>query len=207
MNGRMFGTATLNLYGGTVGTAYSGENPTIPNMVFGGGYGALTTVDGKITLNVGTETTPGNCTIYGNVYGGSMSGSTNAIDVNLYGGTIWGNVFGGGYSTATGKTAATDVLVTLNGTKFNCTYEGTGQIFGCNNLQGSPTGNVKVHVKKTVNVDDDEDAKKNVDTTPLANRTTYDVAAIYGGGNQADYVPAKALSTVQADKGQCVWRW
>ena len=202
LNGRMFGTATLNLYGGTVGTAYSGENPTIPNMVFGGGYGALTTVDGKITLNVGTETTPGNCTIYGNVYGGSMSGSTNAIDVNLYGGTIWGNVFGGGYSTATGKTAATDVLVTLNGTKFNCTYEGTGQIFGCNNLQGSPTGNVKVHVKKTVNVDDDEDAKKNVDTTPLANRTTYDVAAIYGGGNQADYVPAKALSTVQADKEQ-----
>jgi hypothetical protein len=189
LNGRMFGTATLNLFGGTVGTAY-GENPTIPDKVFGGGFGSLTTVDGKIEVNVGTEAKPGTCTIYGNVYGGSMSGSTNAIDVNLYGGTIYGNVFGGGYQTADGKTAATDVNVKLDGTTFASLYNGTGvnavpltgQIFGCNNLQGSPTGSVEVHVYKT-------------EPREGQAATEYDLQAVYGGGNLAPYKPADALLT------------
>ena len=196
-NGKMFNGTELNLMGGRIGNTFTAvPEGGIPEIVFGGGLGALTIVDGTVDVNMGTETTPGSCTIYSNVYGGSKNGSVAVANVNLYGGTIWGNVFGGGYQTAEGKTAATDVNVTLDGTKFECLYSGTGddavpqtgQIFGCNNLQGTPTGHVKVHVKKTMGSD-----KPTVDTqnNPIGreSRTTYDVAAIYGGGNQANYVP------------------
>ena len=67
-----------------------------------------------------------------------------------------------------------------------------GSIFGCNNVNGTPKGHVKVHVKQTVNVDNEKNALKNNSETPLSNRTTYDVAAVYGGGNQADYNPTDA---------------
>ena len=73
--------------------------------------------------------------------------------------------------------AATDVNVVLDGTKFDRTYDGTAQIFGANNLQGTPTGHVKVWVKKTVDSD-----KPTVDSEnkPIGRdvRTTYDVAAV-----------------------------
>ena len=189
--GKMHKNAELYLYGGKVGTAFTSTPSLLPNIVFGGGKGEKTTVEGIVNVNVGTETKPGNVEIYGNVYGGSENGSIGVANVNLYGGTIWGNVFGGGYSTADGKTAATNVNVTLDGTKFACLYSGTGddaipqtgQIFGCNNLKGSPTGHVKVWVKRTV--DSTKDG-----TAAVSARTTYDVAAVYGGGNKANYVPA-----------------
>ena len=124
--------------------------------------------------------------------------------VNLYKGTINGDVYGGGlgrkakaavgndpndpsYVPAVAGIEATvggDVTVTLDGVKMvnvfagvaNSTHE-TGRIFGCNNLNGSPKGHVKVHVKQTVPV-----------KTPVED-TDRDVVAVYGGGNEADYNP------------------
>jgi len=179
----------VNLYSGTIGTAFASAPATLPDVVFGGGLGAQTSVTGTTTVELKTS---GTTSIYGNVYGGSKNGSVSAVNVNLLGGTIWGNAFGGGYQTDAGKTAATDVNVTLDGTKFDRTYSGTAQIFGANNLQGTPTGHVKVWVKRTVGNDkpivDGESNPIDRDHRPYTG-TTYDLAAVYGGGNQADYVP------------------
>ena len=198
-NGKLFNGTELNLLGGRIGDAFTAvPNTGVPEIVFGGGLGELTIVEGAVDVNVGTATTPGSCTIYSNVYGGSKNGSVAVANVNLLGGTIWGNVFGGGYQTADGKTAATNVNVTLDGTKFVCLYSGTGtdaipqtgQIFGCNNLQGSPTGHVKVWVKKTVDSTKDGNAA-------VSARTTYDVAAVYGGGNKANYEPTSTSESTE----------
>ena len=58
----------------------------------------------------------------------------------------------------------------------------SGKVFGCNNINGTPKGHAKVHVFKTANSAKDE-------STDITGRTTYDVDAVYGGGNQADYIP------------------
>jgi hypothetical protein len=223
LNGEMKQDVAVTVLGGKIGVEFDGstEKPvptTIPNVLFGGGKGAETSVIGKTTMNIGTKTTTetttpganpgdpdvtttsttytGNANIYGNVYGGSENGSVGVVEVNLYANTIWGNVFGGGYETASDKTAATTVDVLLDGTELKSFYSGTGddavpqtgQIFGCNNKQGSPTGLVTVQVKRTIG------STKNTALTRTA-RTTYDVAAVYGGGNKADYKPLGATDS------------
>ena len=241
-NGEMHNDTQLDLFGGTVGLS----SAATADILFGGGLGQATTVDGDVTVNVGriptaTETayagTP--VTIWGNVYGGGALGSVNTDTnnttlVNLYKGTVNGNVFGGGlgraasaavpaeytavasgttltagqtyYTSATGAgsfvsdgtevadgtnyfvmtTAAVDavsevaagvkgnVLVKLNENNGTCVV--TGSIFGCNNTKGSPEGHATVHVYKTA---------------PRSGQgeNDYDLAAVYGGGNNADYDP------------------
>ena len=68
----------------------------------------------------------------------------------------------------------------------------SGRIFGCNNLNGSPQGNVTVNVYKTV----EGNKKRTIDDpkgSGKAKRTgvtpSYEVAAVYGGGNLSNYVP------------------
>ena len=186
-SGTVGGTSTVTVTGGTLGTASTPASmDAIRQVLFGGGKGSGTSITGKVTLNVGTKSdaTPavyaGNASIYGNVYGGSENGEIHAVDVNLYGNTIYGNVFGGGYQTADGKTAATTVNVNLDGTKFDRNSDYTAQIFGCNNKVGTPEGNVTVHVYKTVAANPGD---------------TYHVAAVYGGGNEADYEPITSDAT------------
>ena len=128
--------------------------------------------------------------------------------VNLTGGTIKGDAYGGGLGRlgTTGENAVEaveakvygDVTVTLNGTKMVASYESDGEtvkagrVFGCNNINGTPVGHVLVHVIRTV---DSNKPTEDDEHNPIAReaRTIYDVAAVYGGGNQADYVPADAL--------------
>ena len=197
-SGTVGGAPTVTVTGGTIGTAYASA-PTsmdgIRQVLFGGGKGKDTDVTGKITLNVGTKTGSeyaGTAHIYGNVYGGSENGKVSNVDVFLYGDTIHGNVFGGGYDTdaslAHGDTlprhahAADTVSVVLDGTLLDRSNAFMAQIFGCNNKNGTPQGPVTVHVMRTVGSAKDEG-------TPVENRNVYDIAAVYGGGNMADYVP------------------
>ena len=227
--GAIVGDATVTLTGGTVGSDWGESAPaTLPDVVFGGGLGEPTLVNGNVTVNVGTKSDAeppvyaGTATVWGNVYGGSALGNTSAsksgsdpmefnadktTNVNLYAGTIHGDAYGGGlgrkYAAATETQAEQtavesfvggDVFVTLDGAKIS------GSIFGCNNLNGTPKGHVKVHVLQTKSFSGSDEYKNN-SSTPLADRTTYDIEAVYGGGNQADYNPTKATGT-DAEKEQ-----
>ena len=204
-SGTVGGTSTVTVTGGTLGTAFASAPASmdaIPNVLFGGGKGANTSVSGTTTLNVGTKsgsTYTGTANIYGNVYGGSENGTIGDVDVNLYANKIYGNVFGGGYDTdaslapegtlAKHAPAAGVVHVLLDGTEFDRTYTDNAylaQVFGCNNKNGTPTGLVTVNVKRTIG------CNKSDSSTPIASRNVYDVYAVYGGGNMADYVPSNA---------------
>ena len=104
------------------------------------------------------------------------------------------------------------MLVTLNGTptvetvdgqtvtsyKDNCVVKGA--IFGCNNLNGSPQSDVTVHIYKTQGWEGHQrTASGNLDSENDADHS-YELAAVYGGGNQAAFRPdLKATSdTIQA---------
>ena len=131
--------------------------------------------------------------------------------VNLQGGTITGDAYGGGLGqiaraadaehniTALADNPAYvygDVTVKLNEAK---TAEDTGcsvrRIFGCNNQNGTPKGKVKVYVSATQNKDktkigtDKDDAHLHPGAE-TGTTSTYDVAAVYGGGNLSAYEPA-----------------
>ena len=130
--------------------------------------------------------------------------------VRLTGGHVGEEVFGGGLGEE-GKPAYVwgDVLIDLNGTTSSGTT-GTpiaddakgcavGQIFGCNNINGTPKGDVMVHVYATQSPD-----KDNISTKPEKNTDTYDVTAVYGGGNQAAYNPVTAYDGTSGSKTQVI---
>ena len=107
---------------------------------------------------------------------------SNTTRVNLYKGTIHGDAYGGGLGQKNGVNGATsnveafvggDVLVTLDGAKVQ-------QVFGCNNLNGTPKGAVEVHVYRTVGSDKPTHDGATPTPNPIARtaRTTYDVAAV-----------------------------
>ncbi|MBR1903317.1 MAG: chitobiase/beta-hexosaminidase C-terminal domain-containing protein [Bacteroidaceae bacterium] len=203
-NGVLKKKSTITITGGTVGTV---ANP-ISDAVFGGGFGEPTLVEGDVEVNIGTSGQESvGATINGNIYGGGALGNVNTskpaselvfdatkkVDVNLYKGTINGNVFGGGLGQKNGENGAESDILSYVGGDVNVLLDGAkipGSIFGCNNLNGTPKGHVKVWVKRTVDSD-----KSSVEALAKTReqRTTYDVAAVYGGGNKADYIPTNAL--------------
>ncbi len=215
--GNVTGAISLTVDGGTVaGNVYGGgnESPSRNNTevtikgtaavsgdVYGGGN--IANVDG--TTSVGIQ----GGTISKDVYGGGALANTGSTTVRLSGGTVH-DVYGGGLGQKNGFYGATedieayvngDVTVTLNGsneTGATNDCKVTGNIFGCNNLNGSPKGDVVVNIYRTVGYDDAHKKSTNKDNT------TYDVAAVYGGGNMAAYVPndpetTKAKATVNID--------
>ena len=128
--------------------------------------------------------------------------TNNSTTVNLNAGIIYGDAYGGGLGQKTGFDGATAdvaaevggaVNVNVQGVAFkisNYTDEGhtdvvkTGRVFGCNNLYGSPKGNVTVTVSKTVGLNDDGTINS---TKPTKENGSYEIAAVYGGGNLAPY--------------------
>ena len=188
VKGSVFGGGEAGIVKGSVVVNMNGGE--VMQDVYGGGALANTNTD-----NWGTTT-----------WAAGKTSESNTTTINLKGGKVNRNVYGG----ALGQTADADsgkedieakvygdVLVELNNdTYVEDTDKGCvvlGSIFGCNNLNGTPMGDVKVHIYKTQNdvaskiagtddgADDDHQPK-------VAGR--YDVAAVYGGGNQSAYVPA-----------------
>ena len=169
--GIVSGNTTANINGGSIG-----------GNIFGGAEAARcgTLTSTTATVNINNSVAPLN-----DVYGGGELGDVQGnTAVNLLGGTVH-DVYGGGLGRkeATGVTAIEAIVsgntnVTLGGTVNNTSVGSivTGSIFGCNNLNGTPKGTVKVLIKKT---------------TPRAGQEEggYDVPAVYGGGNQAPYIP------------------
>lgn len=175
--GDIAGNVTIQVDGGTVGQGNAG------NGIFGGGYGQTTTVNGNVSVTLGT-CTAGDVTVYGDVYGGSALGTVNDASsdkttVSLYNGTIRGGIYGGGYGP--GGVAANvngAVEVKVFGGSVLCSESdpqgeaGSGSVFGCNNAGGAPLSTVKVDIYKT-------------DAAPGEGQ--YALHAVYGGGNKADY--------------------
>ena len=79
-----------------------------------------------------------------------------------------------------------------NDVNSGCIVNGT--IFGCNNINGTPLGHAKVHVFKTTKRSEQAAEGEGED---VAN--AYDVAAVYGGGNRADYVPGSSDTQQQTE--------
>ena len=69
------------------------------------------------------------------------------------------------------------------------------QVFGCNDMNGSPKGTVTVHVYATQNAD-----KDNISTKYDKGTETFDVEAVYGGGNLAAYEPEGGKNTNKSTK-------
>ena len=69
------------------------------------------------------------------------------------------------------------------------------QVFGCNDMNGSPKGTVTVHVYATQNAD-----KDNISTKYDKGTETFDVEAVYGGGNLAAYEPEGGKNTTKSTK-------
>ena len=179
----------VNISGGTIGTSDAKAN------IHGGGYGSSTATSGNVTVNINGSI------IHGDVYGGSalgnVNGSTsNTTMVNLTGGTVYGDAYGGGLGDSSNPAYVNgNVTITLNGTAFVLTTtsddEGnsipaSGLIFGCNNLNGTPKGTVLVKILKTTPANGATRAKG-----------TYEVQAVYGGGNLAAYDPTDPFAEGQ----------
>ena len=91
------------------------------------------------------------------------------------------------------------VNVTLDGAQFDTTngeddlipantIPVSGRIFGCNNLNGSPEGNVFINISRTVGYGAHQrTARENLNNEETAH--SYELAAVYGGGNLAAYLP------------------
>ena len=199
INGLVKGNITVNVLA-NVGATGAGKSVN----VFGGGLGQNTGTYGNVTVNVGDGSN--SPVIYGDVYGGSALGNVNSgtedyTYVNLNAGTIHGDVYGGGLGQLANTSASPaipaiaalvngNVKVTQNGAAFvrATTNDNAGnpvvtagRIFGCNNLNGSPQGTVLVLVSKTVPTSGTEHVTG-----------TYEMAAVYGGGNLAAYNPSDA---------------
>ena len=192
-----------------VGTKSTDETPVYTGdaIINGNVYGGSALGSTNAATNTGEDAATNPLIFY------TSGDNKKATTVNLYAGTINGNVFGGGLGRKAAEGVAAvesfvggDVTVTLDGAKLSYNYTGTktddadnrtfltGQIFGANNQNGTPKGHVKVHVMRTVDSTKDTETERD-------SRTTYDVAAVYGGGNQADYIPTNALLDPEAAEG------
>ena len=193
-NGDLKGKSTVTITGGTAGTLAASGDPN--NVVFGGGYGAPTLVEGDVEINLGAANqTSAGATIYGSIYGGGAFGNVNTskpestlvfdatktTKVNLYKGIVKGNVYGGGlgqkeegtqgntgYKAPIESFVGGDVTVELNnGVPDN--QKGCiveGAIFGCNNANGTPKGSVTVHIYGTQYAAGDNITQKHNPTPP-----------------------------------------
>lgn len=201
-SGTITGDVLVNIAGGTVGASTSARA-----NIHGGGYGALTHTQGDVTVNIATNEALTGPTINGEIYGGSALGQVSASDkittVYFYKGTINGDVYGGGLgNNEHAAEVSGDVEVNIKGGVFNAA-DGTlggGRIFGCNNNNGTPKGDVNVNIYAT---DHGVDVAHNLypsapgggwDVATLATNAltqTYAIKAVFGGGNLASYKPAE----------------
>ena len=228
------GTASVAIHGGRIGNVYGGNNAggTVRGKItatadwsdtncnskslgylYGGGYGAKTRTNGDVEVNIS------GATVTHDVYGGSALGSvcdatSDTVTVNVLAGTVNGNIYGGGL----GKAGAADsgqvngtVIVNIGNSSGGSAIIG-GMVFGCNNTNGSPKGDVYVNVYHTAHTDSVNDfaalmGKTTGDTVAdlnavaalyetkthadsVAGDALFAIKAVYGGGNQADYNPA-----------------
>ena len=222
VNGSVFGGGELGITKGSVFVNILGG--TIEEDVYGGGALA----DTNTTSEVGDTDTDGKplpADESGN-YSTHTVHPTTAV--KLTGGVIKGDAYGGGLGDAdTPAYVYGNITFDLNGettttTEGGKTVYGTtpiggsettttkgcvvNRIFGCNNLNGSPKGDVLVHIHATQNANATQIGNTAASgETPAVNgkiKGSYDVMAVYGGGNLAAYEPFGPNPTETSDDGK-----
>ena len=178
VTGTISGNVTMQINGGQVGTTSQTAN------IHGGGYGQATRVSGDVEVTLGTEKqTTGGVTVYGDVYGGSALGYVNGTTatntyhthVTMNKGTIYGSLYGGALGSNTVPAnvyGPVEVKVYGGSVKKVGDNDGSGGVYGANNINGAPQRSVTVDIYGT-------------DPAPAENQ--YALHAVYGGGNQASY--------------------
>ena len=137
-HGKVTGTATVKLEGGTVN---SGTD------VYGGGYYANATVGStEIYIKAGTAK---QSYVYGNVYGGGHGGSVNNnTQIKLSAGTVAGSIYGAGTAYSDSETAAENGICLVGGnTTINITGGRVkGNVYGGGELGSNVTGTATVSI-------------------------------------------------------------
>lgn len=169
-------------------------------------------------LGNSTLTIAGNTVVNGDVYGGGAKSSTaenKIVTVNIDGGTIKGNVYGGGMgdlaSLATRAETHADIAVTEGRTEVHIGNESqdnnnvviNGNVFGGNNINGTPKDSAVVHIWKTKhngsnvvgNYDDATAFDAYIGTEDAHKAEKFALQAVYGGGNVANYEPLAGKGT------------
>ncbi len=208
IKGKIYGGGQLATVEGDtkvqINTGTIGDGEAFDGGVFGGGLGEQTVVTGNVDVLIGKTDTERNGvgpTINGDVYGGSALGSVNGTavtdekktNVTMYAGIINGSMYGGALGQKNGLGGATkDVAANVYGPVQVTQYggnvwntddtgnNGSGGIYGCNNLNGEPKTTVKVDIYRTNSHD-------NSSTDDDYTDDKYADFAVYGGGNQANY--------------------
>ena len=186
------GALTAGVVGGNASLSITGG--TMKGSVYGGGRIA----------SVGTYFAMATDPLYGKMQDGDDHG---CLTVSLTGGTIEQNVYGGCMGTTANVLygESKNVLVELNkdklGTDKGCAVK--GDIFGCNNINGTPKGDVMVHVYATQNAAATQIANSG-EVTDAKVKYRYDVKAVYGGGNLAAYNPVTPYDGTSGSKTQVV---
>ena len=171
--------------------------PTIYGEIYGGS--AL----GEVNTNP-DNTSPNPFTTTVNFLNGTLKKATvNNVDYggNLFGGGL-GRKAGGGLSAVEAKVYG-KVFVNISSESqnaANCFIDlREANIFGCNNTNGSPQGDVEVHVWKTAfNFGDYLTGDKYTSQyiAPDGETPLYAINQVFGGGNQADYTPTDKTTLV-----------
>ena len=182
--GKCKGT-TLNMTGGTV-----------KSSIYGGGEIGAVAEDATVNVNggtVGTKVVDSEVATkyyyFGSVFGGGKGSTDNITYPN-------GTAEADKIPISEAGTTGGNVLVKLNETvASNDAAKGAivSQVFGCNDMNGSPKGNVTVHVYATQSPDGDD-----ISTKPTKGTETFDVMAVYGGGNLAAYEPEGGKNTTKS---------
>lgn len=183
-------TTTVNLTGGTImGDAYGGGLGRIKVTAVAGEKYTQAEIDaaqegdpayGKTTDDWKVEPVEGVEGVEATVYGD--------ISVNL------GSSTSGSSATAFNISYYSDHASVIK----------SGRVFGCNNLNGSPKGNVTVTVYKTVAGNHSRTAhatdNENRPQTGTGVTPSYELAAVYGGGNLADFTTSGKKANVRIMK-------
>ena len=238
------GDVTVNVLGGTVGTDAT-HRADIFGGGYGQLTRTDGNVEVNITRATGTNP-PEAPTIYGDIYGGSALGHVNdtmnssgisahTTTVNILDGSITGDVYGGGLGEYTDNqhdsiAAIVNGKVYVNiGAKNGNTYSGNitfntygtdgnqgGNVFGGNNVYGTPLDSVFVNIYQTGHTGDPDAVAPysalgnyypaTVPSNPTADwldalpeaRGNFAIQSVYGGGNKASYTPPLAAGQPRA---------
>ncbi|WP_176780557.1 ZmpA/ZmpB/ZmpC family metallo-endopeptidase-related protein [Prevotella sp. tc2-28] len=196
--GRLYaldGTTLLPLWsklGKCKGTTLNMTGGTVKSSIYGGGEIGAVAENATVNIKGGTvgtkvvhKTSASRYYYFGSVFGG---GKGSVDNITYPDGTAEADKIPISEAGTTGG----NVIVNLNETvASNDDAKGAivNQVFGCNDMNGSPKGTVTVHVYATQNADKDKISAKYDKGTEK-----FDVMAVYGGGNLAAYEPTD-LST------------